>query len=502
MKPTRYCRFLNRLFIAQLVFLIFIVAGSTSAYAFFESIEDETIELEVRRQLMVNELISSHLIDIDVEDGVVSLSGTVDHLLAKDQAIEIAESIKGVQDIKNRLMVKPAFRSDKAVQNDVISALAVDPAADAYDVTVTVSNGVVYLKGEADSFAEMNIATRVAKGVKGVIKVINKLEIQYDAIRNDSEIKAEIERSFELNPAIREDKMNVAVTNGIVTLSGFVGSLSEKNEAEVEAMLIGVRDVINNLTIDWQAATKILADNEPTLFKSDEEIREDIEDALMLQPEVDSENIYVRVKNAVATLSGTVNNYNARIVAEDTAYLTTGVRRVKNYLQVRLDRAAKDEDIEKAVREALDRNPVVDVSEIKINVLNQKVYLSGIVDTHFEKQQAENAVSRIIHVASVQNSIIVDKNLEWKTDMAIKEDIQDELFWSPFVDHETIVVSVENGEAKLTGSVLTWNEHNNAVKNAFEGGALTVKSYLQVTQFPGTEDYVRTYEYASYINSL
>jgi osmotically-inducible protein OsmY len=65
-------------------------------------------------------------------------------------------------------------------------------------------------------------------------------------------------------------------------------------------------------------------------------------------------------------------------------------------------------------------------------------------------------------------------------DGEIEVEIRNEFFWSPFVDGDTITVSVENGIATLSGSVATKSERSMAEANAYEGGAAQVINNLEV----------------------
>jgi hypothetical protein len=67
-----------------------------------------------------------------------------------------------------------------------------------------------------------------------------------------------------------------------------------------------------------------------------------------------------------------------------------------------------------------------------------------------------------------------------KSDAEIYEDIHDQLFWSPFVDSDEVVVTVDDGIATLTGVVDGHFESNAAVENAFDGGATWVRNKLEV----------------------
>ena len=65
-------------------------------------------------------------------------------------------------------------------------------------------------------------------------------------------------------------------------------------------------------------------------------------------------------------------------------------------------------------------------------------------------------------------------------DGAIREEIEDELWWSPFVNESDVKVSVEKGIATLTGTVDSFSEYNAATEEAYEGGAAWVYNKLKV----------------------
>jgi osmotically-inducible protein OsmY len=70
------------------------------------------------------------------------------------------------------------------------------------------------------------------------------------------------------------------------------------------------------------------------------------------------------------------------------------------------------------------------------------------------------------------------------SDWEIAEEIRDELRWSPFVNRDDIIVTVEDGVATLTGTVQSFNEYQAATENAREGGAISVVNKLEVTPSP------------------
>jgi osmotically-inducible protein OsmY len=163
------------------------------------------------------------------------------------------------------------------------------------------------------------------------------------------------------------------------------------------------------------------------------------------------------------------------------------------------------EEIESNLLDALARDPIVDRFDLDVNVIDHTAYLSGQVDSYYEKGQADDIAAGIHGVHEVVNSIDVEFDSpvtydpyvddldiyqsDWydyepfytfESDTEIKEEINDELWWSPFVEEDEVNVSVDNGTATLTGTVDSWSERDAATENAYEGGATWVINNLEV----------------------
>jgi osmotically-inducible protein OsmY len=177
------------------------------------------------------------------------------------------------------------------------------------------------------------------------------------------------------------------------------------------------------------------------------------------------------------------------------------VWRVKNYLRVRPVDPVADTTIVERVKGALACNSLVDSSEITVTAHDGLVMLTGAVDSYVEKSEAEDVAMRTTGVVAVTNYLTVrnprltsyawdyqpfyraepDASLwTYRSDAEIEEDIEDELFWSPFVDSDDVKVSVSHGVATLTGTVDSWFEYRSAGVKAIEGGAVTVINNLTV----------------------
>jgi osmotically-inducible protein OsmY len=92
--------------------------------------------------------------------------------------------------------------------------------------------------------------------------------------------------------------------------------------------------------------------------------------------------------------------------------------------------------------------------------------------------------STVKGVVDVINNLRVMQNWTPIDDWEIKQNIEKELWWSPFVDETDLSVTVADGTATLVGVVDTLRERRAATENAFEGGARRVRNHLKVRHGP------------------
>jgi osmotically-inducible protein OsmY len=342
------------------------------------------------------------------------------------------------------------------------------------------------------------------KEVKDIISVSTRSK------RPDVEIAAEVRNIIAIDAWLTPYLIKINVNDGVVTLIGEVGSLAQKERARVLAWTAGVKSVNSDeLLIEPWAKAKDQRKETDTL-KSDPQIKQAVHDAFVFDPRVLSFNPNVEVRNGVVTLTGVVNNIKAKRSAEQDAKNTVGVRRVNNLLKVRPSKPVADDKIEQNVKSALLRNSVVDSYEIVVKTRHGVVTLSGSVDSIFEKAQAEEIAALARGVIDVKNNLTVSypsvadyygsydpywsfpsyylnsslyhNSWLYRSDAEIKKDIEDEMFWSPWVwvHLDDITVTVTSGVATLTGTVSSWFTYNKAAENAFEGGASQVINNITV----------------------
>lgn len=468
---------------------------------------DEEITDAVEDQLRHDPAVSPATLDLSTTDGIVTLGGSTDNLLAKERAGKVAETVRGVRSVINLIEVRPPLaRTDGEIRRDVEDALRADPAAEPHGISVTVENGVVTLTGQVDSWTEKNLSGTVAKGVRGVLDLENQIEVDLSVIRDDQEVEREVERVLYWDALVDAGLIEVGADDGRVILRGVVGSAAEKRRAVTDAHVAGVATVdASDLTVARWARDE---DLNPYMPATSQEIEEAVKLALLYDPRVLGADVIVIAHEGILTLRGEVENLRAWRAVESVARNTVGVELVENRLRVRPEEPLSDPRIQEMVKNALTRNPNVDAEKILVTVANGIVKLSGSVESSYQRATADIVASGVSGVVDVENLLQVltlerpllydpyldqadPRELTWyrfqpfttaSTDTNIERAIEREFLWSPFVDGSIIDVEVENGVATLTGTVRSVRERQDATKNAYEGGALRVDNELTVVR--------------------
>ncbi len=477
--------------------------GASLRPAWAQEFTDADITAAVEREFLADATVPFNLVDVATDRGIVTLTGQVGNLGAKMQAERLAETIKGVRSVVDRISVMPSELAPEAIRRSVVAALVADPATDSYELNVTVDgNGTVTLNGRVQSWAEHELAARVAAGVRGVRAISNMIDVDYDAERSDGDVEADIQQRLHWDTLVDDALIAVAVHDGQADLTGTVGSAAEARRAGDDAWVNGVTAVdTDQLDVERWARDDDLRTAKYTP-KSDDAIRKAVKDALLYDPRVGHFNIDVDVHRGQVRLHGIVGDLQAKRAAADTARNTVGVLDVQNYLRVRPAQHLADATIDGKVRDAFLRDALVDSDNIIVDVDGGTVRLYGLVDSALQKNQAEDLASRIPGVTDVRSYLSVRRPdtavpvrgvYGWypysyfypyanplEPDSQIAQHITEQLFWSPFIDSEDVMIMVDDGVATLTGKVQTWREREAAVHSAYEGGARRVKDELEV----------------------
>ena len=90
-------------------------------------ITDSGITSAVETELRLEKGVSPDSFDVSTGQGIVTLSGSVGNILAKERAVKIAESIRGVRGVIDRTTVTPVSRPDEAIRKDIMTPVINKP---------------------------------------------------------------------------------------------------------------------------------------------------------------------------------------------------------------------------------------------------------------------------------------------------------------------------------------------------------------------------------------
>lgn len=304
---------------------------------------DAWITTKAKIALLTTDDLSATSINVDTLDGKVTLHGSVPTEAEKTRAASVAKGIDGVTSVKNLLQVVPEKNEeqveakDEQLEDRVEQALAADSRLQGSKIEVaSVNKGVVLLRGTADSMNDHLVALNVAGKVQGVRRV-------------ESEVQA-------------ENRLGDA---GSTTGEGVA--------AKAGAAAASAGATASDMWITSAAKMRLLADGDT--------------------PALD---VNVDTRDGVVTLFGIVPSEAAKKAAESNARKVSGVKDVRNELQVVADAKrdavdAKDEEIERGVEQALANSAKLDKvgdGDIDVSVKDGIVRLTGEVDSESDRLAA------------------------------------------------------------------------------------------------------------------
>jgi osmotically-inducible protein OsmY len=150
-------------------------AGSTA--------QDMWTTSDVKMRLLANSTTPGFDINVDTDNGVVTLFGVVDSKAAKDAAGAEVRKVDGVKGLVNELQVVAPSKQNLGAANDESIDTAVTKRLDANErlkgsaIDIDVKNGVVHLTGTVDSQSDRITALTVTRSTMGVRGLVDDLKI-------------------------------------------------------------------------------------------------------------------------------------------------------------------------------------------------------------------------------------------------------------------------------------------------------------------------------------
>lgn len=195
---------------------------------------------------------------VDVRNGIVTLSGTVDLYEYKADADKRAHKEKGIQAVRNDIEIAGPNLSDQELRAKLGEKLEYDRVGygNVFDaISIGVENGVVTLGGHAVDYPSRDSAVGLVSTYPGVKDVVDEIQVD-PASPMDDRIRIAEYRSIYGYPSLNRyaidpaKTIRITVSGGHVQLDGIVDSQADKDTANIRANSVpGVFSVTNNLQV-------------------------------------------------------------------------------------------------------------------------------------------------------------------------------------------------------------------------------------------------------------
>jgi hyperosmotically inducible periplasmic protein len=211
-------------------------------------------------------------VKVDVQNGVATLSGTVDLYEYKMDADKRVHKAKGVNAVRNDIEVAGPNVSDQELEAKLGEKLEYDRVGygNVFNaITLSVQNGVVTLGGHARTDVDKDSALALVSTYPGVKDVTNEIQVDPVSIMDD-QTRMAVARSVYSYPTLNKyaidpaKAIRISVQNGHVELYGVVDSQADKDVAYMRANAVpGIFSVKNYLQVANQSAEQQKASGNP-----------------------------------------------------------------------------------------------------------------------------------------------------------------------------------------------------------------------------------------------
>jgi osmotically-inducible protein OsmY len=197
-------------------------------------------------------------VKVTVDNGIATLSGTVDLYEDKVDADKRIHKVKGISAVRNEIEVAGPSVSDQELQSKLGEKLAYDRVGygNAFNaITLSVQNGAVTLGGHARTYVDRDSALALVSTYPGVKDVNNEIEVDPTSMMDD-QTRLAVARAVYGYPSLNKyvidpaKPIRISVQNGHVELYGVVDTQADKETANIRANGVpGVFSVQNNLQV-------------------------------------------------------------------------------------------------------------------------------------------------------------------------------------------------------------------------------------------------------------
>lgn len=212
---------------------------------------DAQLKQDVCEELEWDPEIRAEGIGVQVNDGVVSLSGQLDSFAAKHAVEEAVQRVPGVRAVAVELDVRMSpeeQRSDADIARGIENALQWSIAIPSDAIKVMVEQGAVTLTGEVDHGYQRAAAANMVRRVRGVANVVNGISVRPTVVPAD--LAQRITNALSRQAIADAAHLRIAVDGSTVTLSGTLRNWAEIRAARETAWSApGVTQVVDRMMV-------------------------------------------------------------------------------------------------------------------------------------------------------------------------------------------------------------------------------------------------------------
>jgi osmotically-inducible protein OsmY len=215
-------------------------------------------------------------------------------------------------------------------------------------------------------------------------------------MNSDASIRTNIEAELEFEPSVDSSGIGVAVTAGVVTLTGHVDSYASKMAAErAVARVRGVRALAEEIEVRLAVNAQ----------HDDDEIARRAANVISWSTRIAPDSVHVKVEKGWVTLTGELDwQYQKNAVAELIRNLS-GVVGESNHIRIRPH--LESQDVVQSLAKAFHRHAKLESAAINVMVDGGKVTLSGNVSAWNDRRLAEDAAWAMQNVTEVVDHLVV-----------------------------------------------------------------------------------------------
>jgi len=221
-----------------------------------QSTQDQQVQKMATAELQGKEKFRE--VSASVEDGIVTLSGTVELFIDKENAEKRVRKLKNVDGVRNHIQIAGKQISDAELRETLANKLRYDRVGYGIvfnNLTVGVENGAVTIGGKVRDYPDRSSAIAIVETTPGVKDVTDEIDVAPVSIVDD-ELRVRLARAIYGHSSLQkyardpQAPIRIVVENGRVELAGVVLNKGDRQIAYSQANSVpGVFIVKNELMV-------------------------------------------------------------------------------------------------------------------------------------------------------------------------------------------------------------------------------------------------------------